>query len=279
MKKLKAFFYVYKNSMTSPKYYKEVLKTDLNFSLKYYFMLVLFASILITTIETVSVAPKIKSQISGFAENARQVYPDDLLIKIEEGKWSVNREEPFVIPMPQIPNENVPENAIVFYRQGTISDVDLFDTVVLVNDVNIVVRGANGIQARSLDNVPDIEVNKETFDNFIEFLFSFTRFLPYIIFIATLLGLLIYFIFFRLFYSLFLGAAIYALSLLNKKSMNYMNAYRIGLHTMTLPITFQVVLALVRSSLRLPLWFFILNIFFALVVLSRMEEPSLKKKK
>ena len=113
MKKLKAFFYVYKNSMTSPKYYKEVLKTDLNFSLKYYLMLVLVASILITTIETVSVTPKIKSQISGFAENARQVYPDDLLIKVEEGKWSVNREEPFVIPMPQIPNESVPENAIV----------------------------------------------------------------------------------------------------------------------------------------------------------------------
>ncbi|MFH1648679.1 MAG: DUF1189 family protein [Patescibacteria group bacterium] len=279
MKKLKAFFYVYKNSMTSPKYYKEVLKTDLNFSLKYYFMLVLFASTLITTIETILVVPNIKTKIMGFAESARQTYPEDLIIKIEEGKWSVNREEPFVIPMPQIPNENVPENAIVFYRQGTISDVDLFDTVVLVNDVNIVVRGANGIQARSLDNVPDIEVNKETFDNFIEFLFSFTRFLPYIIFIATLLGLLIYFIFFRLFYSLFLGAAIYALSLLNKKPLNYMGSYRIGLHTMTLPITFQVVLALVRSSLRLPLWFFILNIFFALVVLSRMEEPSLKKKK
>lgn len=279
MKKLKAFVHVYKNSLTSPKYYKEVLKTDLNFSLKYYFMLVLFASILITTIETILVVPEIKNKIMGFAENSRQVYPEDLVIKIEGGEWTVNREEPFVIPMPKIPNESVPDNAIVLYKEGTISDVDLFNTVVLVNDVNVVFRGANGIQARSLKDIPDIEVNKEAFDNFIDFLFSFTKFLPYIIFVATLLGLLVYFIFFRLLYSLFLGIIIYALALLRKGSIDYMSAYKIGLHTMTLPITFQVVLALYKSSLGLPLWFFLLNIFFALVVLLKMEEPSLKKKK
>ncbi|MFC1624776.1 DUF1189 family protein [Patescibacteria group bacterium] len=279
MKKLKAFFYVYKNSLTSPKYYKEIFKTDLRFSIKYYLMLVLFASLLITSIETVLVVPKIKEKLGEFTESAREMYPEDLVIKIEEGNWTVNREQPFVIPMPKIPSEDVPANLIVFYEEGTVSDVDLFDTVILVNKVNVVIREGNGIQARSLKDIPDTEINREAFNNFINFLFGFTKFLPYIIFVAVLLALLIYFIFFRLLYSLLLGAVIYALSFLNKKSLDYTKSYRVGLHTMTAPITFQVILSLTRTSLRLPLWFFILNVFFALVVLSKMEEPSLKKKK
>ena len=279
MKRLKAFFYVYAKSLTSVEYYKEILKTDIRFSLKYYLMLVLFASLLITSIETILVVPKIKGKLEGFTESARQMYPEDLVVKIEGGDWTVNREQPFVIPMPKIPSEDVPDNLVVFYEEGTISDVDLFDTVILVNKVNIIFRDANGIQARSLKEIPDTEINREAFGSFIDFLFSFTRFLPYIIFISALLGLLIYFIFFRLVYGLFLGIVIYALSLLNKKSLDYVGAFRVGLHTMTLPITFQIILSLTRSSLRLPLWFFILNVFFSLMVLSRMEEPILKKKK
>jgi len=279
MKKLKAFFYVYKNSLFSPAYYKELLKTDIKFSIKYYLILVFVASLFITTFETILISPKIKKTLNEFGVQAKQIYPEDLVIEFKDGDWTINREQPFVVPMPQISNENLPENAIVFYKNGTISDVGLFDTVILINSVNIIARNNNGIQARSLEGFPDIRIDRDTFEDFINFVFSFSKVLPFLIFIFTLFGLMIYYLFFRLAYGLGAGFVVYALSFLNKKPLDYIKSFRIALHTMTLPITIQVILGLARVSMGLPLWFFMLNLFFAVYVLFKISESSLKKKR
>ena len=81
MKKLKTFFYSLKRSVSDPSYYREIIKTKFDFSLKYLFFLVF----IITTAHLVSFAFKYPSLRHSFKEylptivnNIKNVYPKDL---------------------------------------------------------------------------------------------------------------------------------------------------------------------------------------------------------
>lgn len=282
IKKLKAFFHVYKNSVFSPTYYKELLETNINFSIKYYLALVLFASILISTFETIVVTPQARYALDNFTSQSKSYFPEDLIIEIKDGDWTINKEQPFVIPMPDVQNESLPKNALVFYKEGTINDLEVFDTVVLVNSVNIIMKDSSGVQVRSLEGIPDTVVDRFAFENLTNFVSNVSNVLPLFIFVSTLFGLMIYYIFFRLTYSFGVGLVLYLLSFLvkdNSHPLDYIKSFRIALHTMTLPITIQVLLSLTRSSFTIPMWFFIINTLFGVYILFEFNKPGVSVKK
>ena len=130
--KLKAFFYIYKNSLINPKYYVDLLKTDLNFSIKYFIGLVFLISFISSAVMAIRDIPALRKNLKATIEQTKSLYPDDLIFTIQNEEWFINKEEPFIIPTP-LENfesiqsleetEEMPKNLIILDREGTISDI------------------------------------------------------------------------------------------------------------------------------------------------------------
>jgi hypothetical protein len=284
MKKLKTFFYVFKNSVTSPRYYNDILKTDIWFSIKYFLMLSFFASLLLTVFLSIVTIPQALSGLKSISQDIKNIYPEDLEITFKEGSWETNREEPVIVPMPDLGEEStgyVPQNLVVFDKEGTIDKIEEYDALVLLNGENIIYRGEGEVvTSRPLNTIPDVTLNKETVDQGINNLYKYLKFLPYVL----PLGILIFVFVFNylggaLFYIIFIALVLYVITLITKNKIGLINSIKIAAHAMTIPLILQIfTIFLPEINSFLPGWFFILSTGITIYFTFKMrEEADLKK--
>ena len=283
MKYLKAFFYVFFKSSTSLDYYKDLPKTDLKFSLKYFFTLGLLAAFVASVGFSIKIIPDVKKITDDFGQQLLNLYPNDFELKIENNEWSINQDEPYAIPFPDIgdaqdawensveqnsvdENGKIPANLIVFYHEGTIEDIETFDSLAILNSKNLVVKDANKIQAYPLKEMPNGTLNKSEFGKFVVQLDKIASFAPIIVGIFFAVGFMFYYLILRSFYLLFVGLVLFTLSFFTPRRLDYLMALKIATHTMTLPVVIELVLMFVAINLPIPLWFMFSNIILGAVV-------------
>jgi len=275
MKKLKAFWYVFRKSLFDVDYYKDILKIRRDFSLKYFFTLALSASLIATVRFAVPNVPKIKDGMNNLITELSKVYPDDLVITAEGGVWEINKEEPFVIPNPDIfemeEGTDFPKNLVVFDHNGTINDLEEMDTFVVMNKVNMItVNSQNRIEAYPLDSIPDGELNKAVVLEAMDGLRDFTKFVPAMIISFILIATLFYFAIFRLAYAFFVALLLLAYGNIKGVKSSLGTYYKIAIHTMTLPLTIEVMFILMKAEIGYALWFFGFNLIFGIVVIQHL---------
>jgi hypothetical protein len=284
MKKLRTFFYVFKNSVTSPKYYNDILETDIWFSVKYFLMLSLFASLLLTIFFSVTIIPETISGLRTISEDIKNIYPNDLEITFKGGSWETNKEEPVIFPMPNLGEESdayVPQNLVVFDKNGTIDKIEEYDTFVLFNDENLIYRGEGGaITSQPLNSIPDVTLNQETVNEGVNNIYKYLKFLPYILPFGILIFVFIFnYLGGALLYVVFIGLILFVVSLLAKNKVSFLNSVKIAIHSMTIPLILQLfTLFLPDINSYLPGWFFILSVGTGIFFMFKMrEEADLKK--
>ncbi len=274
MKKLKAFWYVYRKSLFDVSYYKDILTVRRDFSLKYFFTLALFASIIATVRFAVPNIPKIKNGMNEIITELSQVYPDDLVIRAEGGMWEINKEEPYVIPNPKIfetEGADLPENLVVFDHSGTIDDLEEMNTFLVVNGANLItVNSQNRIEAYPLDSVPDGEMNKTVVLEAMDGLRGLTKFVPVVVIAFVLFATLFYFSIFRLAYAFLVGILLLAYGNIKGVRSTLGTYYKLAVHTMTLPITIELMFILMKAEIGYALWFFGFNVIFGIVVIQHL---------
>ena len=271
--KVKAALHVYVKSLTSVKYYKEIIKTDLKFSLKYYVVLAVLFTLVNSLFSTVQVLPKIQKGINDAIEYALDLYEDDLVITIRDGELSVNKEEPYIIPFVgamENSSNKAAENLIVFDSVAGLDDIkDTYDTLILVNGTNILVQSSSKIKVIPIKEFPDTTFTKADFVAAINQVRSLTKFVPYIAGIVLVVAMLVYYLGFRLLYLVFVAATLWMIGAVRKMGLPYSKYYKIALHTMSLPLTVGLVNSVISANIYLSNWFFLLNLIFgALVVMS-----------
>lgn len=276
LNKIKAFFYIFIQSLTSPRYYREVFANNLSLSIKYYVVLVGLSSILIAVHTTIFVVPDLKERLNRGVEQISSFYPADLEISMVGGEWNINKEMPFVVQMPQAwldSDENrdkgIPVNLVVFDKGGTIEDLERHSSLVIVNDVNVIYREANGIRSFKLEGIPEGTFNRGSFDELIGGMATFLSFIPYIMFLWFFISLMFYFILARVVYLFVVALIVWLLGRISRLNLSYESCFKLGLHAMTLPVVVFVVLSLFRVDLPnfLSSWFFFLNMGVASFVL------------
>ena len=282
MKKFKAFAYTYTQSLSSVAYYKDVLKATTNFSIKYFLVLAAFATIITTTRVALPLIPEVRDTVRGLFNEISQIYPEELVITAMDGEWNINQKEPFTLAMPyslEIEGAGFPSNILVFYHEGTINDLDELDTLILVNNVNIVTRNNQSkIEAYPLTDIPDGEFTKVKFDDAINRIDKFIDYLPLLMYIFILIGTFFYYFVIR-FLCLFLVAFILlAFGTVLGMKEHFNKYFRLALHTFTLPLTFEVSFVLLGLKLDLPFWFLGLNLIFGIVVIYSFDKSGKKKK-
>ena len=288
MKKIKTFWYVLKNSVISPKYYNDIVKASLKFSIKYFLMLSVFASIIYSLYASIEIVPQITSTIEVMTIQIKENFPDDLIINFKDGSWEANKPEPIIIPAPSIPHEEntyLPDNLIVFDKNGTIDSLGSYNTYILVNGENIL-YGSSGyetdpqkVSIQPLKNIPNITFDKNTVNSRLESMNKLIKTSPYVMPIFIFLyTLILNYIGGALFYALLIALLLQLIAFFAKRKLDYKKACQISIHAMTAPIILQLVAFFFpEASMYMIIWFIILSIALSIYFMFKMEDKDLKK--
>ncbi|HLD51423.1 hypothetical protein A3K34_00015 [candidate division WWE3 bacterium RIFOXYC1_FULL_40_10] len=294
--KIRAFLYVYFKSLTSITYYKEVLDTSPQFTNKYYIMLALVSSVIMTIVSTIGSTPAVNSAIDSMISYARELYPSDLIIESDGQNWTINKPEPFIVAMPQdilekiksskeisesMPatdiNGEFPKNIIVFDHKGTIGDMEKFDTLMLINEKNLISLGDKGV----INTMPlseyfkgDIsgKITSEDYNSVLDKIAQTKAWVPGAISVFIFMALVIYSFTIRLLYLLFVGLILWVFSKLSSAQLKFWEGFRLGVHAITLPLTVQLVSVLAGVQIPIIGWFIFTNLFIGTLAVIKIKE-------
>jgi len=234
-----------KNSIYNKDYYKNIIFNEsLRVSIKYLAKLCLLIALAGLIIFSFSI-PDIGREIKNFVSAVAQDYPEDLIISLNKGEVSINKEEPFFMAMPdnvlkdeEKTSDLYKENLIVIdttddYSLEKFNEYSTF--FLLAKKELITIRGNGGIEALPLSKYKDIEINKSYVVEK-EALFL-NKYLPIIkilifpfIYLALFIGLLVGSLISSLWYALL----ILIISKIKKIDLSYRKSYQYALHAITL---------------------------------------------
>ena len=219
-------------------------------------------------------------------EQLIQTYPSDLIISSEAGEWSINQDEPYAVPVPELfkseelESADFPDNLIVFYHEGTINDLDEMSTLIIVNEVNVITKNSqNRIEAYPLEGIPDGAVDKKIIVDSVNSVKKASKFIPPIAVAFVLIGTMFYFAVFRLAYLLVVALILLAFGYLRGVKSTFRTYYKLSLHTLTLPLTMELLFIVLKPEAAYANWFFGLNLIFGIVVINHLHNVGAFKKK
>lgn len=297
MNKIRAFFYIFTKSLTTPKYYGDILAARFSLTLKYYLVLSLVLSAVSAGIFSFTALPQIRAFVDEQLMQIPDYYPENLEITAKDGQLSINQPEPYIVPIPKDwldeMNKDLEEelsqyvgesrekeemeqmqkikNIVVFKSDGTINDLENFNTFILVNSKNMIYRDSQKLEVVPLSDVPDGTFTKETLVGGLnEFAPILERFVGLsVLFFA--IALLFYFMVLRGVYSVVVAVLLWPVGLFLKKSLPFLKYWQLSIHAMTLPLVLGVVVIFIPSDYRnyiVPMWFLGVHYIFAIVALA-----------
>lgn len=283
--KLKAFWHVFLNSLTKPTYYNELLTTPAKFTFKYYFLLAVLLATLVAGATSIQFGPSAKKTVEEAIEKAVLLYPKDLVITIEEGALNINQEEPYFLKTSEefgasekdaeseeiIGNGELIENIIVFDKKGTIEDFENYKTLALVNEKNILIRGIDKMKVYPIENLPNTTIDYEDILYWSDLIGKVVEYVPYLVFLAGLVTYIGYYFVGRLIYVLFVAVAFVIAGLIGNKKKSFLDYYRVGIHTMTLPLIIEVLFVLTQFPVTILFWFFAVHVAFGVFVIGKLN--------
>jgi hypothetical protein len=279
--KIRAFFYVFSRSIVSPTYYKDILETKPRFTSKYFITLAVTVSVATAILMTIQITPMISKAIDNVATSAKDTYPQDFEVTVKDQEWTINKAEPYMIPMPEnLYNEiskdtqvKIPRNLITFDKKGTIDDVFKYDTLALINDKYILtIDDKNAVQSSPLQRIPNGKLDKATFENFVNHATNIKRFVPFLLGAGTLVFSLIFNAFIRLIGLLSVAILVWLTAKILKLELTYQQAVRITLHAATLPFTVNLMMMAFNISIPVIGIFYLTALLYAFVVLITIND-------
>lgn len=252
-----------KNSVYDPNYYTELLAKPFSYSLKYFLLLSLTLSIITVAILSFSTIPKLSTSLNTLGQKILLYYPTELEITVKNGKASANVSQPYFIKTPsewqtdvKTKNSDI-ENILVIDTQTpfSIESFKRYKTACLLNQTSLTCYDNKNIKITQLSPTFNMVLNKNVVSSFVEKCQPYLRF-------AFPFFLVIFFIAFfflntgHLFYLLFGALIIWLVAKIRKIKMNYKLSYRLGMHLMTAPILFSLLLEQVLGiPLHIPFLF------------------------
>ena len=282
MKKLKTFVYVLKNSISSPKYYNDIVKSKINFSIKYFLALSFLVSVISVIGYSIIYLPKYISEIKISYQSIEEGFPEDFVIEFKDGSWSSNKEGPVIIKKIDLGKDNkLPQNLFVFDKEGTIEKIDEYNTMFLINSENILCKtDTEGVVAQPLKNIPNGKLDKNLLNEKMQTVKKVIGFLPYLLPLALLIPTFLFeYVGGSIFIILISAVGVYIASISTRKKIDFKSSFQICIHASTIPMILRAF-----STVSPVVYGFILNwLLFIILAVSlffrfRMEEDTGLKK-
>ncbi len=279
------FFSTVKNSIYSPEFYKGVTQRSL-FSAILYFLLL---SVLVTIIQSinpiVSFVTVGEREVQKFVSSTVNSYPQELEVKIQNGKVISNVTEPYFIPIPAYMDSGAKSE----YRNIAVIDTktpfsasqfNTYKTLAWVSSDTVFILGDNKGQIKTIDlsKTSDFKINKTIINSFVQKFSPLLKLLTPIVVIFVFFGILFLHLL-RFVYLFFLALLLKLLFNLLKQPKSYGDSYKIGLYAMTTATIFGLLLGFVHFP-GIPLSFTVITIIMvALNFPSSKIKPPVKKLK
>jgi len=283
--KLRRFFFIAWRSATDFSYYKDIYQAPFSFSLKYLFALLFFINLvggIIFAQAIVNYLPKIPSTIEKIKTAAKELYPNDLVVTINNGKLRTNVDEPFFIDFPSSLKNTDKDfiHLITIDTKASVEDIKKYQTVILVTKNALVFPDrSSGYKVQFLTDIKGYYmIDKYAYNTIISKLLPYLNYLPSLAYIFIVLAILV-FPFFGAFFSL-IGKVLYLLAMgfilwiiakLMKVEINFSKVFQLSLHGLTIPIVLSTVSQWLNFTM--PVFSYSLIFFLLMIIsLSRLKE-------
>lgn len=285
MGKIRTFLFVFRQSLTSPSYYQDVIKAPFSFSIKFFYFYFFLYALVGTGYIWIKFKPIIPI-LTHLPSKLEQIYPDELEIKIINGQVSTNVKEPYFISFPDVeklfsPNDKVLgsqkdiKNLLVIDTNAGIDDFNKYQTAVLLTRNHVILADSEQkgkLNVYPLNDVENIVINKKLVTN------SINQFSPFINIIIPTLLIVVFFSLFlflptsHLFYLLWFSLLLLLLSKVMSAPLSYRNSYHIGMHAIILPTTLFGLLSLVDINLSFPFLRTTIMLIFSGIILKHLKK-------
>ena len=243
----KRFFGKIKDSIYNPSFYKSIPQSKLESAFSYFFLLIFVLSIIQTLFLAFPIVKVITQLTNKDLPKAVSQFPEELQVKIKDGKASTNVKEPYFVPLPKGTQTDF-KNFIVLdtitpYSEDSFKKYDTFalltrDSLYYKADKNQPIKSAD------LKSVKDLTIDRASLTALLN------KYSPLAKWITPLLIILVGFLLFlfyilRIFYAIFLGVAILLVSRIIQPSLTFGQSYKVAIYAMTLGLLVEVVLTII----------------------------------
>lgn len=269
-----SFFKKLLNSIYSPAFYAKIPQQSSGSAIGYFALLVLLLTVIQTgTIFFSANLPNIQNMLQTSINKAVMMYPTALTITIRNGVVSTNVKEPYIIPLPGGPSEGK-NNLLVIDTKTPFSTTDFrkYSTYLWLTKDSIFMAGDSQMRTVDLSQIKDFTLNKNLVTSIAK---ELSPWLNVVTPLLTVFFLVCFYIiyFCRLVYLFFLALLIFVLGKLMKKSVAYMQAYRIGIYAMTTAFFVELFAPFIKLN-QIPFLFTIISL--AVVFVNFLNMPKTK---
>lgn len=275
MNKLKTFFRSLYLSATNPSYYRDILRTKMSFSVKYFLMLSLFMGVVSTIVWSSILIPQIKSFSQTLKSKAETYFPNDLVITLQNGKLSTNRKDPIIVALP-FETANNAKN-IVIDPTASVSAMENYQAGILINETAVSFVEENGqIQTYPLKEAGNFTLNKTEYSKIITTAEKYMDTLPSLL-PAGLLVLVTFFSLIGLALKILLYSVLtYIVARLQNFSLTYQKSFQITIHAITPIVFLQIIETIFNIRIPIPFFFPILYVILLVIIVKELKkEPIL----
>jgi len=243
MNLMKEFLHKVKSSVYDPVYYRELLGKPLSYSVRYFFTFIFYVALILTVVFSFASVPAAQSLFSWALQETTDAYPGELEIKLEKGVVGTNVSEPFFIKIPDDQKKNINQNSTNFENflvidtrtPFSLDEFKNYKTVVLLTrDTAVYYKNERTAEIQSLATFPNVTVNKESVNGWIDKIRPLGKFIPAVVVLGTFVGLY-FFNMLDLLYLFISALLIWFLFWYWSMPYGYKKAYQVGLHALTLP--------------------------------------------
>ncbi len=257
------FFRTIRKSIYDREFYTALKTSTFVSAFKYYSFLILSVSLIISLSLGAFLFLFLShdEKIENIRTDILALYPDELTLHFQDGKMTSNVSEPYAIPVPSSWNLQYPKNILVIKTKDTIvkEDFQRYETNILLGNDSLWIydSGKKSIEIKKVDGFikEDTLITRDVVTKIIDTVFSIGKkvfvillfFLPFFIFV--------YYFSFYLFYLIFGAVIIFLIAKIFDQSITYGQAYKIGLHLITVPVLYDLLSVASLSIIHIPFGF------------------------
>lgn len=272
------FFKTVKSSIYSPEFYKGVSQRSLFSAILYFLLLSVLVTIIQSINPVVSFVTVGEKEVQKFVSSMVNSYPQELEVKIQNGKVTSNVKEPYFIPIPEYMTSGTSAEykniAIIDTKTPfSASQFNTYKTLSWVSSDTVFILGDNKGQIRTVDlsKTSDFIINKKIVNSFVEKFSPFLKLLTPIVVVSVFFGILFLHLL-RFVYLFFLALLLKLLFNLLKQPKSYGESYKIGLYAMTAGTLFELLIGFIKFP-GIPLAFTVITIIIVAINFPSSKKP------
>jgi hypothetical protein len=275
------FFRTIKDVVYNPGFYLANRTVSFKRPFAFILKLSLLASLVIVIVLAIWIVPVVIAGLSPIAVNtALEVIPPDLQVTITHGQASINKPEPYIIPIPEkfrgkdphldtnllVIDTTKPFDPTTFYSYKTVG--------MLTKEYLVVQKNDSSVSFNSIKNVPDQVISRSIVRSWIE---KVRPYVPFLLILGFVLGFIAFFVAIvisKMFALLIYSFIAWIIIKTRKMPLSYGQIYRLGLYVMGTVIILNVLGFLI--GVVLP-WYVNMLIFLLFLFLNLKEIDKLPK--